>query len=129
MSARVKRLENWLFGLCAGLLTAVAGLFCSSAWGMVVSTRGFSPGAVVFYTSWLLCLGAVMVLGPRLSGLVMGYMMGLGWLLAALGSVVRASSSMRWHPVVFGINLVFCVLGVLSLALSLRYQLRQKGCQ
>lgn len=124
MKSSGTRLENWLFGLCFGLLTAVSCLFCASGWGVTITARGLSPGALVFYGSWILALIATLALGPRLAGLAMGYTMGLGWSLAALGSIVRASPVMRWHPTLLGVNLVFSLLGLLCLALSLRFQRR-----
>lgn len=129
MIAGMKRLENWLWGLCGGLLVAVACLFCVSGWGMVVTTRGMSPGALVFYGSWLLCLGAALFFGPRVAGLGMGYAQGLAWLFAALGSLLRASDAMRLHPVVMGVNLVFCVFGLVALGLTFRYQRRAGAVQ
>lgn len=125
MTTGIKRLEHWVVGLCGGLLVAVACLFAASGWGIAVTTRGLSPGALVFYGSWLLSLGLCFGVGPRLAGIWMGYLMGLGWLVAALGSIVRASDAMRWHPVVLGVNVVFCLFGLLCLAMSLRAHRRQ----
>lgn len=117
-----KGVEVWLLGLCGGLLVAVSALFAASGWGMAVRTRGLSPGALVFYGSWALSLAVALRRKPRVAVRLMGYLMGLGWMLAALGSMVRASDAMRWHPVVLGVNLTFFILGLLSWGLCLRYQ-------
>lgn len=118
MIVGTKGVEHWLIGLCGGLLVALSALFAASGWGVPVSARGMSPGALVFYAVWAACLGWSLVQRPRLAGIWMGYAMGATWWLAALGSLLRASAAMRWHPVVLGVNLVFCLFGVGCIALS-----------
>lgn len=122
MRAGFKRVEHWLVGLCGGLLVALSALFAASGWGIEVASRGMSSGALVFYGSWAISLGGSLLLQPRMAAVWMGYAVGAGWLAAALGSMVRASEAMRWHPVVAGVNLAFCALGLLFFGVSFGYQ-------
>lgn len=120
-SPRLLSAKRWLWGLCGGLVVAVALLFCASGWGVAITAQGGGPGGWVFYGGWLLSLVACLVLSLQQARLGMGLVAALGWIGAGLGSVIRASDAMRWHPVVLGMNLGLLLLGLLSLFVVLGY--------
>lgn len=124
---RLKDPSRWLLGLCGGLVVAMAWLFGSSGWGVAVQTRGMSPGALLFYSVWLACLLLCFVMPLRRCVGIMGYTSGLGWIMAAVGSLVHASAAMRWHPVIAGVNLSFLLLGVSTILLVQRYAKADRG--
>lgn len=125
--ARGLRADRWLWGLCGGLIVAVAWLFCVSGWGMGITARGRGPGAWVFYGTWGLCILASLGLSSTQARLGMGGMAALGWWGASLGSMIRAQDAMRWHPVVLGMNLGLFVLGLASAYLVVSYALTLRG--
>lgn len=119
---------RWLVGLCAGSCVAVALLFCVSAWGLEVRTFGDSPGARVFYGSWMLCILVALRGQPRVVLAFLSTVAGLAFLGASTGGHLRASAAMRLHPVILGVNLSFLAIGIFSLVLGLRsLRNRNKG--
>lgn len=127
-SWQVANPARWLVGLCAGSCVAVALLFCASAWGVEIQTFGDSPGARVFYGSWLLCTLVALYGRPRVVLAALSALAGLGFLGASAGGHLRASAAMRLHPVVLGVNLSFLGIGIFGLVLGLRtLRNRNKG--
>lgn len=118
---RLRSATRWLWGLCGGLVVAVAWLFGVSGWGMEITSRGGGPGGWVFYGAWALSLVASLCCSLPQVRLGMGVMAALGWFGASLGSMIRSSDAMRWHPVVLGMNLGLLCLGLLSVGIVIGY--------
>lgn len=118
---RWKSAERWLWGLCGGLIVAVAWLFCASGWGVPVTAQGTGPGGWIFYGGWALGVIACLGCSLRQARLGMGLMVALGWIGASLGNTLQASPEMRWHPVVLGMNVGLLILGLASAGIVVVY--------